>query len=117
MSQERTFYEILILFQQFIRYKQYLSNGRGDMIVCKINCIMFILRVASGQRKNVFMILSLFTLSMFFRYPLFFSQLKVTIDLEDEPHMLNDYIYIYIYIHLSAKMSKTNKLGVTFHKF
>ena len=69
--------------------------------------------MASGHRKNVFRVFSFFTLSMFFRYPLFFSLLKVTIDLEDEPHMLNDYIYI----HLSAKMLKTNKLGVTLHKF
>ena len=38
--------------------------------------------------------------------------LKVTIDLEDEPHMLNNYIYI----HLSAKMSKTNNLGATLYK-
>ena len=43
----------------------------------------------------------------------FFTLLKVTIDLEDEPNMLNDYIYI----HLSAKMSKTTKLGATLHKF
>ena len=52
-------------------------------------------------------------LSMFFRYPLFFTLLKVTIDLEDEPNMLSDYIYI----HLSAKMSKTTKPGATLHKF
>ena len=74
---------------------------------------MFIFGVASGQRMNVFMILHFLRYRCFFRYPLFFSLLKVTIDLEDEPHMLNDYIYI----HLSATMSKTNKLGAILHKF